>query len=92
MGFFKATLKGLASYQPVHMTLKMQDQQIESKKTWFVAVMHSAYFGGGMKIAPNASRASKTLEVVVVKIVQNGYYLLFFQQSIWDGIHYLNHM
>lgn len=67
LGFFKATLKGLASYQPIHMTLKMEDQQIETKKTWFVAVMHSAYFGGGMKIAPNALRSSKTLEVVVVK-------------------------
>jgi len=67
LGFFKATLKGLASYKPIHVTLKMQDRQIESKKTWFVAVMHSAYFGGGMKIAPNASRSSKTLEVVVVK-------------------------
>jgi diacylglycerol kinase (ATP) len=67
LGFFKATLKGLSSYQPMAMTLQMQDQTIEIKKTWFVAVMHSVYFGGGMKIAPNASRSSKTLEVVVVK-------------------------
>jgi diacylglycerol kinase family enzyme len=29
--------------------------------------MHAQYFGGGMKIAPQANRNLKTLEVVVVK-------------------------
>ncbi len=86
LGFFKATLKGLASFQPIHMTLKMQDQHLEIKKTWFVAVMHSAYFGGGMKIAPNASRSSKTLEVVVVKDCPKWLLFIIFP-TIYLGLH-----
>jgi diacylglycerol kinase family enzyme len=68
LGFFKATLQGLKSFQPIQATLILNGKQaIEINKTWLIAVMHAKYFGGGMKIAPQANRNTQTLEVVVVK-------------------------
>ncbi len=67
LGFFKATLKGLKDFKPIQTKLKLdQKPLIEFNKTWLIAVMHSKYFGGGMKIAPQANRHHQTLEIVVV--------------------------
>ena len=68
LGFFKATLKGLKDFKPIQTKLKLDQKPfVNIDKTWLIAVMHSKYFGGGMKIAPQANRNHKTLEVVVVK-------------------------
>ena len=67
LGFFKATLKGLKDFKPIQTKLKLdQKPLIEFNKTWLIAVMHSKYFGGGMKIAPQANRHHHTLEIVFV--------------------------
>jgi len=68
LGFFKATLKGLKNFKPIQTKLKLDQKPFFNiDTTWLIAVMHSKYFGGGMKIAPQANRNHKTLEVVVVK-------------------------
>lgn len=89
LGFFKATLQGLKSFQPIQSTLILNEKQsIEIEKTWLIAVMHAKYFGGGMKIAPKANRNAKSLEVVVVKKCPKWLLFIIFP-TIYIGWHKL---
>ena len=87
LGFFKATLKGLRTFQPIHTTLTLDQQTpIHIEKTWLIAVMHAPYFGGGMKIAPKANRKLQRLEIVVVKKCPKWLLLIIFP-TIYLGWH-----
>ena len=49
-------------------------------------MMNSAYFGGGMKIAPKANRAEKDLHLVIVKDIPKWLLILIFP-TIYLGWH-----
>lgn len=53
---------------------------------WFVSVMNSAYFGGGMKVAPKQKREQSDLTVVIAKKAPK-LLLLFIFPIIYLGLH-----
>ncbi|MBA9026241.1 hypothetical protein [Peribacillus huizhouensis] len=47
-------LKKLFTYQQRDMDVILDNQTYHYKKVWFIVVANQPYFGGGVKIAPDA--------------------------------------
>lgn len=84
--YFKNALSGFKQYKPNISEVIVNGKTIKIDKTWFVAVMNDKYFGGGMKLAPKASRDSDDLQLVIVKDVPKWLLFLIFP-TIYMGIH-----
>ena len=85
--FFRSTLVAIKEFKPFELSLKALDIDVTEKKIWFVAVMHGAYFGGGMHIAPKQQRNQKTLSVIVAKNCPKWLLFVIFP-SIYIGKHF----
>ncbi|MDY0276656.1 MAG: diacylglycerol kinase family protein [Acholeplasma sp.] len=85
--YFKNAIKAFREFKPLVSRVKIDDQEeMRIDKTWFVTVMNSKYFGGGMKIAPKADRESDYLNVVIIKKIPKWLLLLIFP-TIYLGWH-----
>ncbi len=63
--YVAAALRTLAVYRPRVFRLRVDDEARDCR-AWFVAVANTAYYGGGMAIAPDASYDDGRLDVCVV--------------------------
>lgn len=85
--YFKNAIKAFWEFKPIRSKVYLDnDEPVINNKTWFIAVMNSKYFGGGMKIAPKANREDDFLQVVIVKKIPKFLLLLIFP-TIYLGIH-----
>jgi YegS/Rv2252/BmrU family lipid kinase len=64
--FLGATVRSLFSYDNTDVWLSLDDGPRERRRVLMAAVGNGRFFGGGMKICPNARLDSGALEVVVV--------------------------
>lgn len=64
-----ATVRQLGSLEPVPVTMAFDDESAVEREVTFVAVGNTPYFGGGMKICPDARYDDGLLDVVVVEPV-----------------------
>lgn len=85
--FFRSTLVAIKEFKPFELSLKTKDIDTTEKKIWFVAIMHGAYFGGGMQIAPKQTRDQKTLSLIVAKDCPKWLLFVIFP-SIYIGKHF----
>ena len=80
------TLKALVSYVPEPTVIEANDKTYKYDKTYLVTANNGKFFGGGMKITPNADIASDELDVVIVHTVHKLLLLpIFF--TIYVGLH-----
>jgi diacylglycerol kinase family enzyme len=86
LNYFRHAFEGFVKFKPIHAKLDIDSKIVEEKKVWFASVMHSPYFGGGMKIAPKASRNERALYVVLVKKIPKWLLILIFP-TIYLGWH-----
>jgi diacylglycerol kinase (ATP) len=84
--YFRHTLEGFVKFKPVKAQITIDGTTFREEKIWLVAVMHGAYFGGGMKIAPKASRKEDEIHVIVIKDIPK-WLLTFIFPSIYMGRH-----
>ena len=82
------TLKALISYTPGPATIKANGKTYKYDKVYLVNANNGKYFGGGMKITPNADISSDELDVVIVHTV-NKFLLLPIFFTIYFGKHTL---
>jgi YegS/Rv2252/BmrU family lipid kinase len=59
-----ATLRALLSWKPARFTVSLDGGPSEELVGWTVAAANAAYYGGGMRFAPNADIADGLLEVL----------------------------
>lgn len=64
-GYFLGGLMALARYKPQMMTVR-SEQKAHVEPGWFVSVSNTPTFGGGLKIAPQASVSDGQLDVTFV--------------------------
>lgn len=64
--FYASVFAALKQYQPIDCEVEVDGVTKKYKKAWLVSIMNSKYFGGGMKIAPKASRTDECLYTVIV--------------------------
>ena len=86
LNYFRHAFEGFVKFKPIKATVTYDGKSITEKKVWFVSVMHAPYFGGGMKIAPKASRNERSLYVVMVKKIPK-WLLIFIFPTIYLGWH-----
>lgn len=86
LNYFRHTVEAFASFKPMGATILRDGVKTYEKKVWFISVMNSPYFGGGMKIAPNADRSKDDLDVVIVKNIPK-LILIFIFPLIYLGWH-----
>lgn len=86
LNYFRHAFEGFAKFKPIEATVTYDGISVSEKKMWFVSVMHAPYFGGGMKIAPKASRNERSLYVVMVKKIPK-WLLIFIFPTIYLGWH-----
>ena len=64
--FFAATVRALASYDNTDVWLTIDDQPRERRRVMMAAVGNGRFFGGGMKICPQARLDDGALDLVTV--------------------------
>ncbi|WHY85030.1 diacylglycerol kinase family lipid kinase [Neobacillus novalis] len=76
-------LKKLFTYQTATIDLSIDGQKHIFEKTWFVTVSNQPYYGGGMKIAPEAEPDDGQLDITVVHQLARWKLLLVFISVFW---------
>ncbi len=64
-----ATLQELRTLEPVSVRLRFDGEPEEERSVSFLAIGNTPYFGGGMKICPDARHDDGLMDVVVVEPV-----------------------
>jgi diacylglycerol kinase (ATP) len=86
LNYFRQAIKAFGVFEPMEATIQIDDVVINEKKVWLTSVMHGAFYGGGMKIAPKAKRQKDVFHVVLVKDVPK-WLLIFIFPTIYLGWH-----
>jgi diacylglycerol kinase (ATP) len=76
-------LKKLFSYKYTTIDLSIDESRHILEQTWFVTVSNQPYYGGGMKIAPEALPDDGLLDITVVHRLSRLKLLLVFISVFW---------
>lgn len=66
LSYFKNVYLGLRQVPTQDMHLTIDGQVINTKKSFLVTAQNTEYFGGGMKVTPNAKVTADTVEMCVI--------------------------
>lgn len=86
LSYFINTFKAISQFKPTNMDVTVDGQTHHFSKTFFVAIQNGRYFGGGMKVAPNADPTSDDFEVIVAHGISKALISLLFI-TIYSGLH-----
>ncbi|QED48994.1 diacylglycerol/lipid kinase family protein [Cytobacillus dafuensis] len=78
-------LKNMFTYKPVSMDIKIDGRKYSFHSAWFVTVSNQPYYGGGMKISPDASPFDGVLNITVVHNLSRIKLLFVFITVFWGG-------
>ena len=65
LAYVASILRVLLSFSPRELTITLDDQEIQ-RRAWLVAVGNAQYFGGGLRVTPNADVSDGLFDVCVV--------------------------
>jgi len=80
-----AAVRSLLSFRPMAFTLDVDGERFE-EEAYTVVVANSAYYGAGMRIAPDASLTDGLLDVVVVRAASRRR-LIRHLRKLYEGSH-----
>ncbi|PLR98190.1 diacylglycerol/lipid kinase family protein [Bacillus sp. T33-2] len=75
----------LLTYKCTPIEILVDGKKHHFNDTWFVTVSNQVYYGGGMKIAPDASPVDGLLNVTVVHNLSRWKLLIVFMSVFWGG-------
>lgn len=78
-------IKEVLFYKRTTVQLLVDGRQYEFPSTWFVTISNQPFYGGGMKIAPNAIIDDGVLDIVVVHNLSRVKMLSVFVSVFWGG-------
>ncbi|WP_407701367.1 diacylglycerol/lipid kinase family protein, partial [Virgibacillus senegalensis] len=76
----------IKDFKPLSVRLDLDGETKQLDKAWMITISNHPYFGGGMKINPEASIQPHTFSVLVVENITKWKLLLFFI-SVYGGKH-----
>ncbi|TFD98178.1 diacylglycerol kinase family protein [Jeotgalibacillus sp. R-1-5s-1] len=79
-------IRCLFTFKPFTLIAELDGQPVSFEKVWFVTISNQPYFGGGMRIAPNADSMDEKLDVTVVHGLSVIKFLTVFL-SVFKGAH-----
>ncbi|WP_412031521.1 diacylglycerol/lipid kinase family protein [Metamycoplasma buccale] len=87
VSFFKISVQNLKTFQPIkNIEIIIDDKFYKFNNVWFCSIMNGEYYGGGMKIAPNANRLGDTLKIIVINEISK-FKLLYLFPLVYTGKH-----
>jgi YegS/Rv2252/BmrU family lipid kinase len=88
LAYLLALLKQLVVYRPCPVNITLDGRELH-EVAWLIAVANARYFGGGMKVAPQADPWDGLADVVIVSGVSRLRFLSIFPR-VYSGSHLLN--
>ncbi|MEC2074336.1 diacylglycerol/lipid kinase family protein [Alkalihalophilus marmarensis] len=64
--YIYSVLKVLNYFKPANVVLTIDGEEMKVDNVWLIAIANHPYYGGGMKICPNASSKDGLLDICVV--------------------------
>ncbi|WP_088103514.1 diacylglycerol/lipid kinase family protein [Halalkalibacter urbisdiaboli] len=86
LSYVLSVLKVLHSYKPSTLKVTLNENQKVVENVWLIAVANHPYYGGGMKICPEASSEDGKLDVCIVHGLSKLKLLLLFPR-VFNGSH-----
>jgi len=86
LSYFINAFKGMSTFVPMQMTVEVDGVVHHYEKTFFAAIQNGRYFGGGMKIAPDADPSTDTYKVVIGHSLSRAL-ISFLFMTIYSGSH-----
>lgn len=86
LSYFKNAFKAMSEFEPFELSLTVDGVEHKFEKAFFCAVQNGKYFGGGMKIAPDADPTAPTFQVCVAHSISHFLISLLFM-TIYSGLH-----
>ncbi|KGP90220.1 hypothetical protein N780_06520 [Pontibacillus chungwhensis BH030062] len=80
-----ALLRTLRAFQPKTIELTVDGEKRTLKNVWMVTIGIHGYYGGGMRILPNARIQSNQLELLVLHNISKWKVLVMFVTVFWGG-------
>ncbi|WNS74648.1 diacylglycerol kinase family lipid kinase [Bacillus sp. DTU_2020_1000418_1_SI_GHA_SEK_038] len=77
--------KNLFTYKRTQIDINIDGNDYSFPSAWFVTVSNQPYYGGGMKISPDASPYDGTFNITVVNNLSRIKLLLIFITVFWGG-------
>lgn len=89
LGYVLSMLKLLFTFQPFALHLEIDGRTADYRNCWLVAIGNSKFYGGGMKICPDALHDDGWLDVCIVQNMSRMELLKLFP-SVFSGKHVLH--
>lgn len=86
LSYFINAFRAFSQFHPVAMDVIVDGVPHHYEKTYFCAVQNGKYFGGGMKVAPDADPTSDVYQVCVAHTVSRALLSTLFM-TIYSGLH-----
>lgn len=86
MVFFYHSLREILRYKPLSIRLRLDGEDVYDGPVTAVAIANGAWFGGGMKVAPEVDVADGVFDVVIIKGAAR-LKVLTLMNSIYSGRH-----
>lgn len=84
-GYGVIALEALKSYKPYSLDLEVDGESLHFDNVLLFVVNHGRYFGGGMKVAPKASRFDDKLDLVLIHDLTKFKFMILFLSIFFGG-------
>lgn len=83
--YYVASIKAIATYKAVKMSIEIDGREY-NRKAFLVAIGNGKYFGGGMKVTPNADVNNGEFEICIINNISR-IALIKLLSKAYDGKH-----
>ncbi len=86
INYFRHAFEGFAKFKPISAEITIDGKTWREGRVWLASMMNGPYYGGGMKVAPNADRTKPDLHLVILKDIPKWLLIMIFP-TIYLGWH-----
>lgn len=76
--YFKISFECIKTFRPYSLEVEIDGEKRLYNDVWFFVCNNGRYIGGGMKIAPKASRIDDNLDIVIIHSISKAKLILIF--------------
>jgi len=86
LSYFINVFKAVVKYKRIEMDVTVDGTKHSFTKAYLVSIQNGKYYGGGMKVAPQANPTNDTFQICVAHSLTNALIFLLFL-TIYPGLH-----
>lgn len=86
LSYVVTVLRLLATYRPCDVRIELDGRSLAFRDVWLIAIANMPYYGGGMKICPDARHDDGILNICLVEGISRFDLLKFFPR-VFQGTH-----